>query len=228
MKKILLAALAAIAVAGTAWASGPSVPTHIKYEQVHFITSAAATGNGGVSDSLQARRVGAAGASSVLDTTAAISTESWMFYNPSVLADTTNQFCMLLIHSSMTGGDDGCESGADSLAVAMQVSADGVTWATCAALPAQSAAGATAPIVTRNNQTILNGAFMDRLSLNGAALANGQPLWMFRYKLRGAQQFADISEGSTQFFPYIRFILSFHDAKGYKVAGKIGHWSAID
>ena len=224
MKKILLAALAALSIAGPAWASGPSVPVHIKFDEVRFTTRAAANANGGLVDSSFASRVGAAGASSVLDTTGAISTENWMFYNPVVLADTTNQFCTLLVYDATSAGD--CESGADSLAVAMQVSPDGVTWLTTAALPAQTASAGTNPIGTRNNQTILNGAFMDRLSLNGAALANGQPVWAFRYKARGAQQFVEVSEGSTQFYPFIRFILSFHDAKGYIVQAKVGHYGA--
>jgi len=228
LKTVVGAVLALALYSTTSWASGPSVPVHIKYDPVRFITSAAATPNGGVVDSAVARRIGAAGASSVLDTTQAISTENWMFYNPQVLADTTSQFCALLVTSSQFAGDDGCESGADSLAAAMQVSVDGVTWATVAAIPGNTVSASTGPIVSRNNQTILGGAFMDRLSLNGAALANGQPIWLFRWKTRGAQSLHDIDAASVQFFPFIRFILSFHDAKGYKVQAKVGHYGAIN
>jgi hypothetical protein len=227
MKKIFLAALAVLCFAGTAWAQ---VPVRIKYQPVLFRTNAAANDHGGAVDSVAARRVGAAGASSVLDTTVAISTDGWMIYNHNsgVAGDTTSAFCTLIVYGSQDGGDDGCESGADSLAVAMQVSADGKSWLTAAVLPAQTASAGTNPIGSRNNQTIVNGAFMDRLSLNGAAVANGQPVWMFRYKQRVVQSLSEVSEGNLHFWPLIRFVLSFHDAKGYKVQAKVGSYSAVN
>ncbi len=231
MKKVLIAALAAIAVltGGTARAQ-QSVGTLVRYDQIHFITSAAANPNGGGVDSLVARRVGAAGASSVLDTTAAIGTLGWMRQLHTLnggATDTSAVWATLLVYANLAGGDDGCESGADSLAVAMQVSVDGVTWATTAAVAGQSASGGTAPIATRNNQTILAGVYKDALSLNGASVANGQPLWVFKYRIRGINQVANIDCDNVFDFPYIRFVLSFHDAKGYKVAAKIGHFSGI-
>jgi hypothetical protein len=223
MKKILIAALAAI-WATNAMALGSSIPhpAHMDYVEAHFITSAAAT-VGGISDSTTARRVGAALASSVLDTTAAFSTAGWVIPQTvaGVAADSNATWCKLLVYASLSGGDDGCESGADSLAVAMQVSADGITWATTAALPAQTISGGTNPIGSRNNQTIVNGAFKDDLSLNGASVANGQPLWVFFYKFRGLNSApANLTADNGYLFPYIRFVFSLHDAKGYKIKAK--------
>lgn len=226
MKKILLA------VIGTLWATAafalPSTipfPFHMDYQSVSFITNAAANVNGGRVDSVTARRVGAAGASSVLDTTVALSTAGWASPNAITggATDTSAVWCRLMVYGALDGGDDGCESGADSLAVAMQVSADGITWATTAALPAQTISGGTNPIASRNNQTIANGAFKDDLSLNGAAVANGQPIWSFVYKYRGINNLpADLSGDNAFLWPYIRFVLSFHDPKGYKVHAKVG------
>jgi len=222
MKKILLAALAAFTMVGTAHAVASS-PVRIEYQTVKFRTNAAANPAPGFVDSTTTMRLGAAGASSVLDTTTVISTEGWLFDGPKVLADTSGFHCILYVYDAQ--GADDCQSGADSLAVAMQVSANGEDWATVAAVAGQTVSAATNPIGTRNNQTILNGAFMDRLTLNGASVANGKPVWMFKYKVRGAQQFNALSEGEVHGWPFIRFILSFHDAAGYKVGAKVAYLS---
>jgi hypothetical protein len=228
MKKILLAALAAVSLFGATgvWAAPTPVSAYIRYDQVHFVTNAAANPNGGQVDTLWASRVGAAGASSVLDTTAAIGTEGWLVPEVPVLADTMGVLCQLLVYGKVDGGFVGCQSGADSLAVAVQVSADGITWVTNATLPAQTVSATTNPITSRNNQTIANSAFYDRLSLNGASIANGQPVWAFKFKNRGAQSLTEAADGAISFWPYIRFIFSFHDAAGYVVMAKVGHWSA--
>lgn len=223
LRSITLSAISVFALAGTAHAVVSS-PVRFEYQTVRFITSAAATPNGGIVDSTVARRLGAAGASSVLDTTKAISTEGWLVERHKVLADTSGFFCQLMV-SDAPGSDDDCESGADSLGVAMQVSPDGEHWLTAATLPAQTVSATTAPIASRNNQTIVNSAFHDRLSLNGAALANGKPVWVVKFKARGAQQLTEVAEGMTEAFPWIRFILSFHDAKGYKVQAKVAYLS---
>ena len=226
MKKILAAVIGTALWATGAFALTSSVPhpAHQDFVPVSFITNAAAYSFGGRVDSVTARRVGAAGASSVLDTTVAISTAGWAL-PPAMTGgatDTSAVWCKLLVYAALDGGDDGCESGADSLAVAMQVSADGTTWATTAALPAQTISGGTGPIVSRNNQTILNGAFKDDLSLNGAAVANGQPIWQFVYKYRGINNLpSSISSDGAFMWPYIRFVLSLHDAKGYKIHAKV-------
>jgi len=225
MKKLIAALVLVAAVHGTAFAQFGQVPVRLVHENVKFRTSA--SNNAGFVDSLVAKRVGAAGASSVLDTTAAISTQGWHFWTGLNVTDTSNVFCQLTVFDAP--GSDACQTGADSLAAAMQVSANGEDWLTVAAITGQTVSAGTNPIASRNNQTIANGAFMDRLSLNGAALANGQPVWVFRYKIRPAQTLGgSVAEGDVQMFPYIRFILSLHDAAGYKIAAKVSHFAGAE
>jgi len=222
MKKLVLA-MAVIAAFATTANAVPSSPARQEVINLRFITSAAANANGGVVDSVVARRVGAAGASSVLDTTKAISTEGWVIpttNHTGAATDTSQVWMTLLIYGAAQIGD-ACESGADSLGVALQVSPDGVTWLTTAAIAGQTVSAGTNPIATRNNQTIANGAFRDALSLNGAALANGQPVWMFKHRFRGINQRDAVDSDNAFQYPFIRFILSFHDAKAYKVQGKV-------
>lgn len=221
--RILLAALAALTLATSAWAVGTPVATFSKFDQVVFRSQVAANAPS-VWDSITTMRVGAGGASSVLDTTVAISTEGWYTPSNQALSDTSGVFCTLIVHDAL--GSDDCESGADSLAVAMQVSADGQTW-TSLSSAVGIAAGTTNPIGSRNNQTIAGGVFHDRLSMNGAALAAGQPIWMFKFKVRSVTP-VDGSDHTNAFqFPYIRFVLSFHDAKGYKVQAKLFHQMSV-
>jgi len=216
---ILLTLAALASCASSAFAAGPSSGRNMDYQQVFFRTQTAAN-PASAWDSLTTSRVGAAGASSVLDTTVAISTAGWDIPSGSAVGDSA-LFAHFIVYDATTGGD--CESGADSLAVAMQVSADGVTWATTAVVAGQVGSG-TAAIASRNNQTIANGVFLDQLSANGAALANGQPVWSFPLKFRGNASLGSIDHGRAPLFPFIRFILSFHDAKGYIVQAKVGRF----
>ncbi len=218
MKKVLLAVLGIALFAGVSDAQQRSSRTMV-FDQVFFRTSAA--NDAGFVDSLGFNSVGAAGASSVLDTTAAISTAGWEIACGGDAAGDSSVFAKFIVYDAPDGD---CESGADSLGVAMQVSADGVTWATCAVVAGQTGSG-TAVIATRNNQTIANGVFLDKISDNGAALANGQPIWSFPLKMRGNASLGSLDHGSALLFPYIRFITSSHDAKGYKVRAKIGHFT---
>jgi hypothetical protein len=209
MKKLALAALAAFTLVGIgsdAFAQG-----RIRTENVFFRTSA--NNAVGFVDSLVMQSVGAAGASSVLDTTAGISTSRW-YIPPNMQVGDSAVVATLYVYDDIDGDS---ESGADSLAVAVQVSPDGTTWTTLAAVAGQTGSS----IATRNNQTIANGSFLDRLSDNGAALANGQPIWNFKFKARGNTSLATLDQGSIFFFPFVRFITSAHDAKGYKVRAKI-------
>lgn len=216
MKKMILAALAvAFCVTG---ASADAI--RMKHIPVKFRTNAAAL-IGGFVDSTVSRRVGAAGASSVLDTTAGISTDGWFVPNGyPLLADTTANYFKLFVFGSTDGADDGCESAADSMACAVQVSADGKAWLTAAAIPGQTISAGTNPIGSRNNQTIVNGAFMDRLTLNGASLANGQPVWTWGFN-NSTLVNTVIDRANLMFWPYIRFVFSLHDAKGYKIQAKV-------
>jgi hypothetical protein len=211
-KKLILAALAAFTLVGLgtdAYAQG-----RIRTENVFFRTSALNTADGFV-DSLVMQSVGAAGASSVLDTTAGISTARWLIPQNMQVGDSA-VVATLYIYDSPDGD---CESGADSLGVAVQVSPDGSTWTTLATVAGQTT---TANMITsRNNQTIANSAFLDRLSDNGASLANGQPIWNFKFKARGNTGLATLDQSSIFHFPFVRFITSAHDAKGYKVRAKI-------
>lgn len=222
MKKIFLAALMALGFTSQVWAASNPIATYMKFDELKFRAQVAANAPS-VWDSTVTSRVGAAGASSVLDTTVAIGTDGWAYPNTFGNTDSTSFFCTLLVHDATTAGD--CESGADSLAAAIQVSADGTTWVTLGAVSGQSA-GTTNPITSRNNQTIANGAFHDRLSLNGAALAAGQPLWMFVFRVRMPASLAISDPNAIINFPYVRFVLSFHDPKGYIVQAKVAHWSA--
>ena len=209
MKKLVLAALALCALVPPAFAQESSA--RIRTDQVFFRTSAA--NSAGYVDSLVMQSVGAAGASSVLDTTRAISTLRWEIPSQMSVGDSA-VVAALIIYDDVDGD---CESGADSLAVAVQVSPDGVTWTNLAAVAGQTGSS----VASRNNQTIANGIFLDRLSDNGAALANGQPIWTFKFKARGNAGLAGLDQSSIFHFPFVRFITSAHDAKGYKVRAKI-------
>lgn len=227
MKKILafvVGVLGLTALASNAFALGTVAGAFMKYDNVYFRTSAATEYSGYV-DSLTSFTVGAAGASSVLDTTAAISTEGWIIPMNQSLSDTSGVFATLCVYDAP--GSDDCQSGADSLAVATQVSVDGVTWVTAAAVGNQNLNTNGTVIASRNNQTILNGAFVDLLSTNGASLANGKPVWFYRFKIRAATPVEAVNTSSLHLWPYVRFILSYHDAAGYKVAAKIGHLQAV-
>ena len=221
---ILLTLAALASCASSAFAIGTPVAVFTKFDEVKFRAQVAAN-PASVWDSTVTSRVGAGGASSVLDTTVAISTEGWVIPINQALSDTSGVFCTLIVHDATAAGD--CESGADSLAVAMQVSADGTTWTTLAAVAAQ-AAPTTNPITSRNNQTIVNGTFHDRLSMNGAALAAGAPIWMFKFKMRSVTPLDGSDVANAYQFPFIRFVLSFHDAKGYIVQAKVFHQMAVN
>jgi len=210
MKKLVLAAVAAFMLIGIgtdAYAQG----ARIRVEQVFFRTSAA--NSAGYVDSLVMQSVGAAGASSVLDTTVGIATVHWQVPDRLAVGDSA-VVAALIIYDDVDGD---CESGADSLAVAVQVSPDGNTWTTLGAVAGQTGSS----IASRNNQTIANGSFLDRLSENGAALANGQPIWVYKFKARGNAGLAGLDQSAIFHFPFVRFITSAHDAKGYKVRAKI-------
>lgn len=218
MKKVLIAVLALACFAGGANAQSPS---RQKFEQVFFRAQVAAN-SPSVWDSMVTKRVGAAGASSVLDTTVAISTDGWDVPRNQALSDTAGAFCTLIVYDAADGD---CESGADSLSVAMQVSADGITWANVNVF----VGGTTGQTTTsRNDQTIVTGIFQGRLSVNGAALAAGQPIWIWRYKTRSVFRHDLNDFGNVTMWPYIRFVLAFHDAKGYMVSAKIARLSTKD
>ena len=223
MKKILLAALAAFTLCGTAWAqSGPGVSgARVVFEQVRFRSQVAANAPS-VWDSVVTARVGAAGASAVLDTSVAISTLGWFVPTANAVGDSA-QFAAIVVYDATTGGD--CESAADSLGIAIQVSMDGATWATLGAHATKNVS-TTNPIGSRNNHPI-DGAFQDILSSNGASLAAGAPIWQALVKVR-ANQGLDINDwGALWRYPMFRIILSFHDAKGYIVSAQVAHLSAV-
>jgi hypothetical protein len=224
MKRIVFAAFAAICTLvgfTDAFAVGPPVGIFQRYETLRWRARVAAN-DPSLWDSTATMRVGAAGASSVLDTSLAVSTEGWAL--PASLGTTDSlQFMHVLIYD-IDGAS--CESGADSLACAVQVSADGNTWATTLTFKGGTAAST---ITSRNNQTIVSGTFLDDISLNGAALAAGAPIWSFRYKQRPVTTLGGaVDIGGLLQWPFVRFILSFHDAKGYKVYGKVGHYQAVN
>lgn len=227
MKKILLAALAALTLVGTAHAGW--VSPHIKNDQVTFRTKIAANASS-VWDSCVSQRVGIAGATAPCETTLAMPTYDWLHVQNQALGDTSG-FYIKLIVSDAIGAPVGCggggtsESGADSIAVAAEVSADGVTW-----VGVLSFVGGTNGVTkaTKNNQTIVDGTYQDQLSVNGAALNGGPPVWVFQYKSRAVSQTHTVDKGGLAGWPYIRFIFKYHMAKAFKVSAVVAHWSASD
>jgi hypothetical protein len=209
MKKVLFAAIAALTLTGTAWAS-----QHTDAVDLHFRTSVAANPTS-VWDSLSCSRVGAQIA--VLCTTSAVGTKYWSSPENTIAGDST-QFIQLHVFDQ-----DGasCQSGADSLYIASQVSADGITWAT-----AGTFVGGTAPtVVDRLDQTNVAGGFRGCLTLNGASLGKGAPLWKVTYytkDLSSAQ--SKLEDCNLRMWPYIRFIIGFADVAGYKVKAKVQYF----
>lgn len=174
---------------------------------------------GGYVDSTYASSVGAAltGVGSV-DTTEAVDTSGWPKVQSPVLADTMSSFCNFIV-TDATGA--ACESGADSLYIATQVSADGLTWATAGTF----VGGTVATLLSRLDQTNAAGTFNGRLSNNGAALAQGAPIWRVKYKVRGASSNTVVDEAGLQGWRYLRWIVAYPDAKGYIVKMWVEHQS---
>ena len=179
MKKILLAALAALTLCafGTDAKAGWTFE-HVKYDQVMFRTNAAANPSPGYLDSCVSQRVGVASASAPCETTVAMPTFDWGAIKNQALSDTSGFYFKLIVTDAIgapagCGGGGTSESGADSIAVAPEVSMDGVTWAAVITFK-----GGTNGVTktTKNNQTHVNGTYQDQLSVNGASLNGGPPI----------------------------------------------------
>lgn len=220
---LMLAALTL--VASSAFAEPGGYP-YLTNTPLTFRTHKAALGDnidllGGFVDSVYAKRVGAQIA--VLCTTTAIPTLGWALpvANPNGTATDTTSF-QFAVHLSDYNGS-GCESGADSAMVCVQVSVDGINWVSSHTFKT----GAAGSVTNRLDQTNVNGIFTGIISSNGAALANGPPVWTWLYKLRGLNQWdatggPDVGSNLLR-FPMIRFIFGFLDAKGYMVRGSVTH-----
>lgn len=179
-------------------------------------------------DSVITNRVGVAAASSVLDTSVAINTTSWWVPQPTgVAADSATALYFQFIAADPTGAS--CESGADSLHVAIQGSFDGMTWVTLNTFCGSTGTGYQASLASRNTQTAITGQFQGLLSLNGAALSVGAPVWVYKiYRRNAAQQVMgyDVPDRcSCDKFPLLRFVLNIEDAKGYKLKCYVGHYT---
>lgn len=224
---VALACAAVLSVAATAFAGASDQFTspHLRTDPLIFRVHKAALGIGvsgftgtdllgGYADSVVTSRVGTQ--ISILDTTAAISTAGWPQITNQALSDTSGfSFQFNLYDATGTG----CESGADSIYVACQASVDGFNWFT---LPTFKA-GTKSNINSRLDQANVTGAFFGALSLNGAALSTGPPVWRVLYKQRAVTGWDNPDVGNPAIWPMIRFIVGFPDAKGYIVRGSVTH-----
>jgi hypothetical protein len=169
-------------------------------------------------DSATTNRLGVASGSSPLDTTTAISTLAWTVphANTGLASDSAQVLAVLNVYDPSTL----CVSGADSIYIATQGSVDGNTWVTLRTFKN----GTISAIASRLDQTNVTGAFQGLLSQNGAALANGQPVWRYRFtfQLPNAGQDA-VDRYQLYHWPLIRFIVCFDKAYKYGVNASIWH-----
>lgn len=223
------ALLLTLGLTATAHAALPYVNVHTDFADLKFRTHAAAIAGyeypnygvdflGGFADSNYVQRVGTQIA--VLCTTTAVPTKGWSAVQNQALTDTSGVYAVVSFYDA-TG--TGCQSGADSVYIATQGSFDGRTWITLATFKT----GAPGSINDRLSQANANGTFFGALSLNGAARANGAPVWKLPLKQRAASALdgQDIG-GSVAQFPLLRWIVGLPDAAGYKIAGKVSYFSA--
>jgi len=231
MKKILLAALAALTLVSTVWAATVIVAPTLRFDQLKFRTHAAAgfAGQAGAVsdfglfdavDSTVAMRVGVAGASWPLDTTTAISTDGWAVNDNKLLADSTD-FCTFFIYDQ-GGNTNTTQTGVDSMYIACQGSVDGTLWVTLRTF----VGGTISSITDRLDQTNVTGAYRGVLTSNGASLANGGPVWIQRYRLKDTPVAQEPSDAKLDSWPYLRWIFGSHDAGGYKVKCGVSHYAA--
>ena len=213
-----LAVVGALSLTAVQEANAGNTFVHLAFKNVPFRTKLAVEQQGYL-DSMVTHRVGTQ--ICPLDTTAAISTLGWSIPSNQALSDTSGFFCKFIVFDP-TG--TACESGADSLYIAVQVSADGVTWAT----PKTFVGGTTANIVSRLSQVNVTGQFYGALSLNGAALAQGAPIWQIPYKIRAVNIWDELSTANINSWPYLRWIVGFPDAKGYGVSARVVFLSSSD
>lgn len=227
--RALTGALFALALFAGLASAAQYMAVHADNTDLRFRTHAAATvGNeyanygvdflGGFADSGSVSRVGAQ--SAVLCTTLAVPTKGWLSVQNQAISDTSGAYCVVAFYDA---GGTGCESGADSLYIAAQGSYDGRTWVSLATFKT----GASASITSRLSQANVDGNFYGALTLNGAARANGAPVWNVLYKQRAVSALDGIDiGGSIQRFPLLRWIVGMPDAKGYKIAGKVQYFTA--
>jgi hypothetical protein len=229
MKRLLavlaVLAMALIPVAAQA-TSSPATWPHLKTDPLVFRVHKVTPGTGESQksdflcttcavDSATTNRLGTQIA--ILDTTDAANTESWRTQENQALSDTSGIYCQVTVWDP----NSLCASGADSLYCAAQVSADGLNWVTVKTFTG----GTASSIASRLDQTNATGAFVGALSLNGASIAYGQPVWKFLYKTRAANGVADVDRGNMQTWTLLRFILGFPDAYKYGVRAAVTHYT---
>ena len=233
LKRWITAALGVALLAGVfgvADSSTPGVGLRLVREQLFFRThkTANSTDPNAISDfgfkdavdSMVTNRVGTE--ISVLDTIRGISTDGWVPVQNQTLNDTAGVYCTLFVYDA-TDTTANSQAGADSLYIATQVSADGATWAT-----AGTFVGGTAPtIVNRLSQVNVAGGFRGCISMNAAANAKGAQVWYVTYKQRVVASAAQIEDTNLQAWPYVRWIVGFPDAAGYKVSAAVTHFTNV-
>ena len=222
MKNVLRITLALVALAvfstPASALKGQTVGAHLNQTNLFFRSKAAANEAPGFVDSTIASGVGVAGVWP-FDTTAAVYAGGWYSSENTAAGDSTDYITLLI--SDATGS--GCQSGVDSFYVAVQVSADGTTWAT-----PKTFVGGTAPtIVDRLPHTNVAGGFRGCLTLNGASLALGAPIWMVRYRTKDLTTPDELADCNLRTWPYLRWIIGTHDAGGYIVKASVVHYDAF-
>jgi hypothetical protein len=226
MKRVLAVALAAAfftVATATAWAYPVLVSSEVKF-RTHKATAAtgevlldswtgAAACVACAVDSTATHRVGTQ--ISVLDTTVAISMEGWSLPPMPIAAATDSTvFCQFTI-SDATG--TACETGMDSLYVGAQVSMDGQNWVTVMTFKG----GTPSSITSRLSQANVTGTLIGALSLNGASLARGAPVWKIVYKTKTLTGLDSQDQFGLPGWKMIRWIVGFPDAGGYGVKAHV-------
>jgi len=219
MKKILLAALAAFTLTGTANAA-QGLP-HMKWEQVKVRTSLAAQAGGYIDSTIFSGVSVESNATGIRDTTVGIATHNWFRpVNIGGAADSTD-YCILIVNDAR---GQASASTFDSLAVAVQVSGDGESWGTALTFKGGTA-GST--LTTGNNQTIVSGVFLDELSVNGAGV--DPKVWIYKFKNKAVNNSENADQGGLSAWPYIRFVFRAADGTdGFILQAVLGHWETTD
>jgi len=135
-------------------------------------------------------------------------------------ADSTD-YCILIVNDA-----PGETSGADvdSLGVAVQVSGDGISWATAVTFKGGTN-GST--MTTGNNQAHVNGVFQEQISVNGAGVS--PHVWIFKFKNKVVNMIETPDIGGLSAWQYIRFVFRVADnTQAFALTASLGHYETTD
>ena len=230
MKKILLAALAALTLAGTVQAQATA--THWTYKDLAFRSHAAtafSTVQGAFNDFGTLDAVDSVYASGIakFDTTTSLSTAGWAVPNRIGSAVDSALVCRLFIFDA--GASAGLTSvtlgrtsaTAESIYVKAQVSANNVDWFDLAVIAGQ------APVLNAwTAQTTVNAAVITFVTSTNTGISG--KMWSLPYysaqNAAGLRHGMDISHIGE--FPYVRWIISGTRATtNHALKAKVGFWT---